>query len=381
VKILWHSNAPWANTGYGKQTAIALEELKELGHEMVVSAFYGIQGATLNAPGGFLVLPSHIDSYGNDIASAHWKFTESDLVISLVDAWVLNDESWGKMPWAAWTPIDHDPAPTHVTDVLEKGNAVPIAMSRFGERAMREAGLDPLYVPHSVHPTFLEDMPDRHDIRKGYKWDDNFVVGMVAANKGHHPSRKSFTQVFEAFETFYRAHPEALLYLHCEQDPPFGIDLPTALDRFGIPQEAALFVDTYRNIVGMGEGYMRNTFAAFDVLANPSMGEGFGVPIIEAQAVGTPVIVSDWTAMPELCHYGKAVGGTRTYTDQSTYQITPNVGEIYEAMEWAYKTPRESDSRDWVRENYSPSVVTEKYWVPTLEAIMERMKDREFDYE
>lgn len=383
MKILWHSNAPWANTGYGIQTRIAINELKRIGHEIVVSAFYGIEGATLNAPGGFLVLPSSQDTFGNDIAAAHWKFTGSDIIITLIDAWVLTHKAWSTIPWVAWTPIDHQTVPVHVSDALKNGNAIPIAMSRFGQQAMVEAGIEePLYVPHSIDPVFLEDYPDRGDIRKGYDWDDRFVVGMVAANKGYAPHRKSFPQVFDAFAEFSFKYPEALLYLHSERNPSYGSNLPVIAKNVGIPKDKILFVDEYRHIVGMGPDYMRNTFAAFDVLANPSMGEGFGVPIIEAQAVGTPVIVADSTAMPELCHRGRIVGGIEYYTNQDAFQIVPSVSEIYDALEWAYSLERdEESSRKWVIDNYSPEVVTEKYWVPALEQIVERLKGRTFDYE
>jgi len=384
MKILWHSNAPWVRTGYGVQTKIAIEELQRIGHEIAVSSFWGIQGATLNAPGGFLVLPGAVDSYGNDVIAAHWKFTESDLVISLVDAWVLTHDSWSMIPWAAWTPIDHQTVPKHVSDALIAGNAIPIAMSQFGRQALIEAGLEPLYVPHSIDPVFLEAVPDRKEIREGYHWDDNFVIGMVAANKGHVPSRKSFPQVFEAFAEFHSKYPESMLYVHAETDPSGGLDLLAMRETMKIPEDAILFVDEYRNILGMGADTMRNTYAAFDVLANPAMGEGFGVPIIEAQAVGTPVIVSDSTAMPELCRHGKIVGGIPFYTNQAAFQLMPNVGEIYDAFEWAYgeeRAEKSDDAREWVLENYSPEVVTSKWWIPTLEAIMERLKGRTFGYD
>lgn len=382
MKILFHSNAPWVGTGYGVQTKIATTELKKLGHEVVISAFYGVEGASLNAPGGFLVLPSGTDTYGNDIVAAHWKFTGSDIVITLVDAWVLTHETWSKIPWVAWTPIDHQTVPAHVSDALKNGNAIPVAMSRFGERALQDAGFDPLYVPHSIDPVFLEEGPDRQEIRKGYKWHDKFVVGMVAANKGYAPHRKSFPQVFEAFAEFQHKYPEAILYLHSERNPSYGSDLPVMAANLGVQEDALFFVDEYRQIVGMGAEYMRNTFTAFDVLANPSMGEGFGIPIIEAQAVGTPVIVADSTAMPELCFDGKIVGGVPFYSNQGAFQIIPDVGEIYDALEWAYRQQRtEYAAKKWVAENYSPSVVTEKYWLPALIEIQERLKDRDFNYE
>lgn len=375
LKILWHSNAPWAATGYGVQTDIFTHALKEAGHEIIISAFYGIAGATINAPGGFQVLPGYVDSFGNDIVTSHFTFTGSDLLITLVDAWVMKAEGLAEIPWAAWMPVDHYPAPDHVVESIVKKNGIPIAMSKFGKSALEEQGLKPYYVPHAVHPELLRPR-DREEVRKHFGWSENFIVGMVAANKGHQPSRKCFAEVIVAFREFHKQHPEALLYLHTARDPSYGVDLPTLLKKHGVAEGSVLFANPYKYVVGLGYDFMGDLYAAMDVLANPSMGEGFGIPIIEAQSQGTPVIVSDWTAMPELCHFGKVVGGQLFYTVQDSFQIIPNVEEIYDAMEWAYNTPRESDAAQWIADNYSPQVVTERHWLPTLADIEEKLNDR-----
>jgi GT2 family glycosyltransferase len=49
-----------------------------------------------------------------------------------------------------------------------------------------------------------------------------------------------------------------------------------------------------------GEGALRDLYAAAGVFAFPSLYEGFGLPVAEAMATGTPVLTSDTTALPEV---------------------------------------------------------------------------------
>ena len=52
---------------------------------------------------------------------------------------------------------------------------------------------------------------------------------------------------------------------------------------------------------------MNRFYNAMDAFILLSRGEGFGLPIIEAQAAGTPVVVTDWTACRELGEAGYRV--------------------------------------------------------------------------
>ena len=51
MKILWLSNSPWAATGYGNQTGLFLPHINNLGHEISVTAFYGLEGRMLELNG------------------------------------------------------------------------------------------------------------------------------------------------------------------------------------------------------------------------------------------------------------------------------------------------------------------------------------------
>jgi glycosyltransferase involved in cell wall biosynthesis len=202
---------------------------------------------------------------------------------------------------------------------------------------------------------------------------------MVAANKGW-PCRKAFPEVFQAFKILQEKHDDVHLHLHTKKDAPWGVDLVAMMEQMGVDLDDVSFVDQYQYVVGMGTPYMRDLYSAFDVLVNPAYGEGFGIPIIEAQACGTPVIVNNFTAMPELVFSGTLVEGEPWYTAQDSWQQKPFIGDIYDAMEhWynqSYDFAQSKVLRETVKAQYHPDVVVEHHWKPVLEECLVRLEGR-----
>jgi glycosyltransferase involved in cell wall biosynthesis len=75
-----------------------------------------------------------------------------------------------------------------------------------------------------------------------------------------------------------------------------------------------------------------------NVLLLASRGEGFGIPVIEAQACGTPVIVTDWTAQPELVKdHGYIAEGQLDWDEmQESWWKIPSVESILEGLTLNY---------------------------------------------
>jgi glycosyltransferase involved in cell wall biosynthesis len=380
VKILWHSNCPWVPTGYGQQTAEFTPRIRDLGHEIEISGFWGLGGAALDWE-GMKVYPAD-DKWGNVTLA---KIGESaDLVITLMDVWVLTAPALAELPLASWVPVDHNPLPPRVRDFFGRTGSRPIAMSRFGERMLLDAGLDPLYVPHGIDTNVFAPRPEmRAEVREMIEVpEDAFVVGMVAANKGTTPPRKAFPQVFQAFAEFRKDHPDAYLYLHTELSGRFeGLNLGALAAACGIPSDAIKRTPPWRLEFGVPADILAAIYGAFDVLANPSYGEGFGIPIIEAQACGVPVIVTDHSAMTELCGAGWLAEGEPWYDpSQGAFFKCPSVRSIREGMEAAYERRGDTELKAQARtfaEGYDADLVTAEFWVPTLEDIERRLSARE----
>lgn len=379
MNILWHSNAPWAATGYGVQTRIFAPRIKALGYGMTVSAFYGLESATIGWRDGIRVLGKGFDPYGMDVIAQHGAEAKADVCITLIDAWVMKPENITAkgMRWAPWFPVDHHDLPEPVHMKVRHAWA-PITYSRSAQEIATGHGLSPYYVPHGVEtgvyrPHEAEEVRGRLGFPK-----DKFVVGMVAANKGQ-PSRKAFPQQLEAFARFHRKHPDSVIYLHTHLGQELqGLDIARTCQAVGIPDEAVMVCDQYRNAMGYPDDVMARIYSSFDVLLSATMGEGFGVPIIEAQACGTPVIVGGWTAMPELVGAGWVAKNSYPFlTPQNAYQYLPDIDELVGLLEEAYQARGDKALRERARTfamRYDADTVTAEYWAPTLAAMAERLE-------
>ena len=375
MNILWFSNAPWAHTGYANQTDMFWWRIQQLGHKVTLGANYGLAGAPLNIERNgqeTRVLPSGMTVHGNDIVGAHARQVDADIVVTLYDSWVFDNTITSKFRWCPWLPVDHLQVPEPVAQAL-KTAWQPIAYSKFGQAALKDAGIDALYVPHGVETNVFTPQ-DRDKARESLKLqrdDIDFLAVMVAANKGL-PSRKSFCEVLYAWAEFVKDHPKAMLYLHTHAGPQMaGEDLIERIRQLGIPKENVIFCDPYWYTLGYSSAYMARLYSAADVLVNPATGEGFGIPIVEAQACGCPVIVSDWTSMPELCFAGWKVEGEPFPTPHG-WQKRPLVGAIHSALCAAYDKRNYDKLRRDARKGalaYDADLVAEKYWKPALEQI------------
>lgn len=374
MRILWSSNAVWANSGYGIQAKHLLPAFQAMGHDVAQHAWYGLMGGTLNL-NGIVIYPAGMDQYGNDIVEAHAKHFKADVVISLMDAWVLNEYGKKKMRWIPYMPIDHDPIPSKVLRAIEGAFRVA-SYAEYGERALNGAGIANTYIPHGVNCEVYAPA-DTRAAKESFKFDpDAFVVGMVAANKGF-PSRKAFPENLQAVARFKDRYPQRKvhLYLHTfEGTQQGGIDFNSLLPELGFAADEVTFCNQYQYICGMmDETYMARAYNAMDVLLGASMSEGFGIPLVEAQACGTPVIAGEWTSMRELVFAGRCVTyAQRFWTPLNAWNYLPSIESIVSALEWAYDAQGDEGERRVARAgalDYDWKRITEGYWQPFLDDV------------
>jgi len=385
LRVVWYSNAPWAATGYGQQTAQVIQRLAKEDHQVAVHAMYGLAGS-VSTWNGFKMYPQGLATYSDDVVVAHtmeWAsqdLSTPTLLMTLFDVWVLKSDSLKELKnIASWVPIDHQPAPPDVLEWCARENVKPIAMSKFGSRMLNIAGIDHLYVPHAIEPVFKPTetvaLADGGKMtgRKFMGWEeDRFVISMVATNKGSQPARKAWAENLLAYSIFAKDHPDAVLYLYTEpMGAMSGINLIQLLDACGVSSDKYKIVDQYAYRHGMPQNLMAAMYTASDVLLACSMGEGFGIPVIEAQACGCRVIVSNFTAQPELVGDGWTVEGQPWWdAAQKSWFFTPSVPDIVNALKSAYDAPRgRSEQAITHARGYGADTVFEQHWKPTMKEL------------
>lgn len=152
-------------------------------------------------------------------------------------------------------------------------------------------------------------------VKQRYNIKKEFVLCVGAINR-----RKNVTRLLEAFRKLKKSNLDMQLVLVGRIFWPFA-DLKRMIDELDLMHD----VIHLENIPDEDLLYLYN---AAEAMVYPSLYEGFGLPLVEAMACGTPIIASNATSIPEV------VGDAGVLFDPNS------VDDIAEKMAIVLKDPR-----------------------------------------
>jgi glycosyltransferase involved in cell wall biosynthesis len=181
----------------------------------------------------------------------------------------------------------------------------------------------------------------------------------IILSVGSIQKRKNTARLVEAFE---QTRPGWKLILAGAAG--FGAsDITAQIQRS--PRAADIEVTGYVTNAALHSLYRRASLFAF-----PSLDEGFGIPVIEAQACGTPVIVTNFSAQPELVGSGWTVPYQPWWDfTQASWLALPSITGIMKALEEAYLARDDDEYRTAALEKaqeYDADKVYAENWRPVL---------------
>jgi glycosyltransferase involved in cell wall biosynthesis len=376
AKIVMVTNTVLAPTGYGTQgLQLGLRALKA-GHDFSVAANYG---APVNMEAhGIKIYAEGLLKYANDSGPENIALAARDggFGMTLFDVWTGVADAWHHLPLVCWVPVDHDPVPPKVAEwCIKGGNKYIVAMSKHGEQALLKAGVprDRLtYIPHALDRSIwnADVQPMRETLRVP---EDAHLTIITAMNKG---KRKSFPEMLTAWTIFANVTPNSYLYLHTDKWGHMdGVNLIPLLQALGAPEDRIRWVNSVQMRAGVPAETVARLMRSADVLLLASRSEGFGLPVIEAQSVGTPVIVTDHCAQPELVRtHGHIVEGQLHWEDfQQAFSKIPNVQKIYFALLANYEETKRGEvdraALAATMDEYDADRVYSEKWEPLFQSI------------
>ncbi len=165
------------------------------------------------------------------------------------------------------------------------------------ERAelLKRAPLDPgrvIAIHHGVdHDRFFPPVdPEaaREEVRRRLGIEGRYVLYV-----SNHQRKKNPERLVQAFAQVAAEHPDVSLVLVGRPGSSFGL-VQRLIDELDLRGRA--------HVLGhVPDDVLPPLFATAAVFALPSLHEGFGIPVLEAMASGTPVVASNVYALPEVC--------------------------------------------------------------------------------
>ncbi len=159
-----------------------------------------------------------------------------------------------------------------------------ITVSEFSKaRLIKAYGIpeDKIHVVYNAAGS--EFRPAQHD---GYRTDPPYVVMVADLSR-----RKNQVNLIRAFSIFARRHPHHLLL--AGRDSATSQPIREEAGRSGVG-------DRIRFLGYVPDQELPRLYQQADLCVYPSLYEGFGLPVVEAMACGTPVVTSRVSALPEV---------------------------------------------------------------------------------
>jgi glycosyltransferase involved in cell wall biosynthesis len=392
MRILWAAPPPSVPTAYAMQSGMFAPRIRDLGHQVVYSQFAGSPMGGYEKRGddiyqlarewegipliGRFRIPQRGDQpqIGKDYQLPRpmeireaFGGREPDIVIALKDAWALDIPSFKSRPAAVWLNFDTEPMGRMDRAWFDATGARCIPVSRWGLAQCRAAGYtDAAYIPHGIEMSQWQPPASKAAAKELLGLDPGlFVAGMNAANIGV-PPRKAFGEQFAGFAAFHVKHPRSVLLANTIPENEEGINLRHVVRALGI-EDAVKFPHLPQDHDAMVTWYQ-----ALDVLMQATYGEGFGVPVLEAQACGVPVIASRCTALTEKIRPGTGwlVNGVQWWhPNERAWWHVPDHREITKALGKALNATPQPGLCVQAASEYDADLITATYWKPFLDSL------------
>ena len=315
--ILTYGDNPKTSTGYGNVWDNLLKRIIEKKPDWKVYHL-GWQGKDRphETKDGYTMLPCGREAYGFDTVFANIMRYKPDFFITMADVGIqggyiggvteAKKAGWtGK--WIAWNPFDCDDWENmYWTNILQYPD-MNLAMANNGECMMRNKNLRNVKnVPLGVDTKVFFPLNEKVLLKKKFNLHDKFVIGFVGRNQ----RRKMIANLIKGYAQFSKGKDDVKLLLHTDKASNTGWEVPCLVVKYNEydpelePNKKVIFtkdnLDPHMRQFIQQEN-MNEIYNLMDVFCYATGGEGFGIPGLECQSSGVPLMMTECSTSYELC--------------------------------------------------------------------------------
>jgi len=325
MKILTFGDNPKTSTGYGQTWDNLLSRWRILRPDWEL---FHLGWQNWDRPNktaeGYTMLPRGGDDYGTDVLFENLMNLKPDILITMADIglqggyidpiFAARKAGWTGV-WIAYNPVDNESWEYLIWNKILEIPDINIGMSEWSAISMRNHGVENVEcIPLGVDTKEFKPITEREALRAQYGLKDKFVVGFVGRNQ----VRKMQAHLIKGFAQFSKGKEDVKLLLHTDFAPQKK-HLGWLMDALNAKAEAEYDPDIIKlqkiqlTKTNLNPGTrqriqpasMNEIYNLMDVFCYATGGEGFGLPGIECQASGVPLMMTHTSSCDELTNKGK----------------------------------------------------------------------------
>jgi glycosyltransferase involved in cell wall biosynthesis len=264
-----------------------------------------------------------------------------------------------KVKIVGWFTIDGHPIPSGYRNILLACDAL-VSPTEYGKNVIQKQFVDiPVFtVPYAVDGDLFGVESDRKklisNLKDGrFRFNDNFEEKMkrddvfVGIFWGHNQSKKNLSSIFESWVSanlpVEKSH--LLMVTHSVQANRGAL-------RYLGDYDYGDYVMQYSDRIQVVEGtfldkYMASLVKLANILIFPSIGEGFGMPLLEAMSCGIVPITTDYAGATDFCRHGfnsLLIGGELLTGELGVKRLAASTRSLTDSIKWLYRSFNEKDA-------------------------------------
>ncbi len=342
---------------------------------------------------GYYMLPINKVEYGFDVVESYLLKYKPDVFLTMADVGItagfIDGVRAAKLKgwtgrWFAISLVDTESWEYTVWSKILECPDVVIAGAKNGEILFAKHKVaNVVTIPMGVDTSIYHPLANKEELKNRFGLGGKFVVGFVGKNQ----RRKMQPYLINGFSKFAKGKDDVKLLLHTDLESPAGWSIPCLIAKAEAtidpqlqkPNPKIIMTNPNLDVIArqrIQPEHMNEIYNLMDIYCYAVGGEGFGMPGVECQSSGVPLMMTDYSSACEImCDDDLKIPVLRDKYGRNVTEVggngvenaIPDDNEIAEMLnriyhEWKYKQieVRNKRAREFALK-YDWEKIAEKY--------------------